>query len=279
MKKYTIIALLILLAGIITSSFFLWLFLDKNSPGSEISIKKNNMVNESSEKLSTEPQKGSLNDALPQNESSVDLKKTVSENEEFEQKIPIFIENNTPFVPQAPFSVWDELHEEACEEASIITANGFLSNITEISKETAEKEIQALVDWQMKKYGKHKDLNVKEIQDMAFSFYGDKLEIIDEITEETFKKTLAGKNMIIIPVAGREIGNPNFTPPGPLYHVLVIIGYDESTQEFITNDPGTRKGKGFRYSYQTLLENIHDFPGEKEKILEGKPRALIVGKK
>lgn len=273
MKNYIFIALSIITIGIFISSAFLWLFLDRIPLSNNILIEKNNSNNES---VNSELER--TKDKSPADTNHVP-EKTISENEVLEQELPTFVENKAPFVSQAPFGIWDELHEEACEEASIIIANKFLNNATEISKETADKEIQALVDWQIKKYGKHKDLNVKEIQDMAFGFYGDKLETFDEINEKSFRKILAEKNIIIIPVAGREIGNPNFTPPGPLYHALVVIGYDESTQEFITNDPGTRKGSGFRYSYKTLLNSIHDFPGKKENILNGNPQALIVRKK
>ena len=189
--------------------------------------------------------------------------------------LPKSFQNKAPFVSQAPFEIWDDLHEEACEEASLVIVNGFLNNIDEISKEETEKEIQSMINWQINKYGKHKDLNVNEIKDLFFNFYNRNLEISYNINESFFKKILSSGNLIIIPVAGREIKNPYFKAPGPLYHVLVIIGYDDNQKEFITNDPGTRRGKEFRYPYTTIINSIHDFPGKKEEILNGKPAVLI----
>ena len=31
-----------------------------------------------------------------------------------------------PFTSQAPYAIWDELHNEACEEAALITVNHYL---------------------------------------------------------------------------------------------------------------------------------------------------------
>ena len=44
------------------------------------------------------------------------------------------------------------------------------------------------------------------------------------------------------------------------YEKIIVTGYDETKGEFITNDPGTSRGKGFRYSYDQLFEAITDYP-------------------
>ena len=50
---------------------------------------------------------------------------------------------------------------------------------------------------------------------------------------------------------------PNFTPPGPVYHMLVVKGYD--AQNFITNDVGTRKGESYTYTKDVIMKNMHDW--------------------
>ena len=88
---------------------------------------------------------------------------------------------------------------------------------------------------------------------------------------EQIKKEIASGRPVIVPAAGRILPNPNFTPPGPKYHMLVIKGYN-STQ-FITNDQGTRKGDGFVYTYNSLLNALHDWdPGD---ILNGRKAVLV----
>ena len=87
--------------------------------------------------------------------------------------------------------------------------------------------------------------------------------------------------MIIIPAAGRLLGNPYFQTPGPIYHMLVIRGYNAT--EFITNDPGTKRGDGFKYKYQTLINAIHDWDHQRaeggmtdEEMAQGNKVMIVV---
>jgi len=67
--------------------------------------------------------------------------------------------------------------------------------------------------------------------------------------------------------------NPNFRQPGPLYHMFVIKGY--TPKEIITNDVGTRKGDGYKYSYAILDKALHDLTDNLDLIAQGR-RAMIV---
>ena len=55
--------------------------------------------------------------------------------------------------------------------------------------------------------------------------------------------------------------NPYYTQPGPERHKVVIIGYDPDNKEFITNDPGTRRGADYVYDGALLWDAIHDWNG------------------
>ncbi|MBD3238234.1 MAG: hypothetical protein GF332_01155 [Candidatus Moranbacteria bacterium] len=192
--------------------------------------------------------------------------------------LPAKVLNKAPFIPQAPYKVWDDLHDEACEEAAIITAHFYLEQKDKVSKEVAEKEIQALVRYQIKKMGSHRDINAQEMVELARDFYQEQYSLVDDYELDQIKLWLANQGIIIVPAAGRVLENPYFKQPGPLYHALVIIGYDDKKQEFITNDPGTKRGKEFRYDYDNLLNSVHDFPGDKEKILQGRKVLILVPK-
>lgn len=192
--------------------------------------------------------------------------------------LPQKVRNVAPFAPQAPFANWDALHEEACEEAAIITAHYFLKGTATLSPEDVDKNILAMVSYQEKNYGGNKDLPAEKIIQLASDFYKDTYRLVTNYNLRDIKEYLAKGSVIIVPAAGRVLENPNFKQPGPLYHALVIIGYDENKKQFITNDPGTRKGKDFRYSYTNLMESIHDFPGKKEDILKGKKVLIVVSK-
>lgn len=188
-------------------------------------------------------------------------------------ELPAKVLISVPFTSQAPFAVWDAYHEDACEEASIIMVRYYLDKKT-LSKETADKEILALIDFEIKNYGGYIDSDVEQMMDMSKRFYNiTNMKAVYDFKKEDIKKYLALGKPIIIPAAGRLLGNPNFKAPGPPYHALVLTGYDGDW--IITNDPGTRKGENYRYKLDVLYNAIHDFPGDKNKIEQGR-KAMIV---
>lgn len=221
-------------------------------------------------------------DVANEEENINEVKEQVAQNSDvglagITQEIPDEIKITVPFTSQAPYAVWDEVHEEACEEASLIMVKYFLddSQLGKIPAADVEKEIQKMKDFQIKHYGDYKDSDMSQLVQLAKDFYDIKnLKVVYDFSKEDLKKELAKGNPIIVPTAGRELGNPNFTPPGPLYHNLVLIGYDGNT--IITNDPGTRKGKDYTYSINILYASIHDFPGNKEKIKQGRKAMIVV---
>ena len=99
--------------------------------------------------------------------------------------------------------------------------------------------------------------------------------MIYDFEKEAIREYLAKGKPIIVPAAGRKLFNPYFTAPGPLYHNLVLIGFNE-TDEIIVNDPGTKRGQKYRYKLDTLYDAIHDFTGDKEEIEEGKKAMIVI---
>ena len=187
--------------------------------------------------------------------------------------IPDSYDLKVPFVSQAPYANWDELHNEACEEEAIILVH-FYKKRAALSKETAENEIQKMVSYEIKNYGSHKDLTAQETAKLAKDFYGYKnVKIKYDFSWDDVKREIASGNPIIVPTAGRLLGNPNFRRPGPVYHMLVLRGYTKDI--VITNDIGTRKGERYQYSYKTLDRAIHDWTGNPDTISQGR-RAMIV---
>lgn len=193
------------------------------------------------------------------------------------QAIPKQIKISVPFTSQAPFKVWDKYHEESCEEASLIMMRYYIDG-EKLTPDIAEKEIQSMIKFEIKNQGDYMDTTAQQNVDLFNTFYGSpkngkKLKVIYDFRPEDIKKYLAKGDPVIVPAAGRRLGNPNFTPPGPLYHNLVLIGYSGDT--IITNDPGTRKGESYNYNINILYNAIHDFPGRPENIEQGR-KAMIV---
>ncbi|MFC1645529.1 C39 family peptidase [Patescibacteria group bacterium] len=181
---------------------------------------------------------------------------------------------DVPFLVQAPLGNWDEVHEDACEEASLIMLEYYLRG-SEITPEEGDEEILRMVEFQVKNYGSFEDTSVKETIEIARDFYGrENLKAVYDFSKDRIKEELAKGNPVILAVAGREIGNPYFNPPGPLYHNIILVGYDGDT--IFAHDPGTRRGENYSYSIDVLYGATHDFTGKKDDILEGKKAMIVV---
>ncbi len=172
-----------------------------------------------------------------------------------------------PFLCQAPYGNWSQPWQDACEEAAIIMVAG----------NPEGQEILKMVKFQKEKYGGHYDLTAKQMAQLVKDYYGIKnVEVKYDISIQDIKDELDKGNPVIVPAAGRMLPNPFYTPPGPVYHALVIIGYNDMTGEFVTNDPGTRRGKNFRYKYDVLYDAIHDWTGSKASIQSGRKVIISV---
>ena len=163
-----------------------------------------------------------------------------------------------PFQAQAPFGNWVEPYKEACEEASLIMVDHYLAG-TSLSKQQMQDEIDAQISWELKNWGGHFDLTLAQTAELAQAMYNYQTRIISDLTIDKIKAELNAGNPVIVPAAGRELDNPNFKQPGPLYHMLVIKGYLPG--KFITNDPGTRNGADYVYTEKVLLAAIRDWTG------------------
>jgi len=185
---------------------------------------------------------------------------------------------SVPFLCQAPFGNWGEPYQEACEETALIMAHHYQTGKPIYLKE-GDKEILDLVDFQERTLGGHYDLTAKQVKKLAEDYYKMKnISLSYEFTIEDMKRALDEDKVVIVPAAGRLLRNPYYTPPGPAYHNLLIIGYDDDRGEFITNDAGTKRGKNYRYKYQSVFNAIHDWAGSKANIEKGRKAMLTVGR-
>jgi hypothetical protein len=179
---------------------------------------------------------------------------------------------NVPFQSQAPDANWDQLHDEACEEAVVTIADYYKSG-QDLTTSAMETEIQKQVAWEMNYFGGHYDLTTAQTSDMAQKIYGLKLKEIKISSINDIKKEISQNHLVIVPTAGRLLGNPNFRSPGPIYHMIVISGYDKN--KIITQDVGTRNGKNYVYSESILFNAIHDWNGT-NNINDGQKVMLVL---
>jgi len=167
---------------------------------------------------------------------------------------------DVPFVVQAPFGSWDNpMFQDGCEEASALMAMLWIENGSLDEKEAQDRIIQ-ISNFEQEKYDEYRDRSAKDVVQLIKDYFGyHNVEVKFGINSKDIKEELKKGNLIITPMNGQALGNPFFTPPGPERHMLVIKGYDNQTNEFITNDPGTKRGEDYRYSEKILENAIRDY--------------------
>src|SRR6185436_19733412 len=102
-----------------------------------------------------------------------------------------------PFTSQAPYGNWDALHEEMCEEGTVVMAHAWLNSIS-LTPAYAESEIQKLAKWETDTFGFYTDTSARQTAQMANVIYGMKTEIIDNPSIEQIKQELNKGNLVLM---------------------------------------------------------------------------------
>lgn len=183
-----------------------------------------------------------------------------------------------PFTSQAPFGDWkDPRQQDGCEEASALMAMRWVTG-QNLNPREALTEILAISQYQEKNFGNYHDSNARDTVERIFKgYYGFTGAIAkSNISIQDIKEEINKDNLVIIPVNGQKLGNPNFTAPGPERHMLVVLSYDSQNDQFVTNDPGTRKGKNYRYKSSVIQNALLDYPTGNHVPITSQSTAMIV---
>jgi hypothetical protein len=161
----------------------------------------------------------------------------------------------------------------------------FYGQTTWPSLKEADQEIIDLVNWAAGNLGHEKSITLRQLADLAKAYYASpqslaaqpalsrmgRGEVKPVRSVDDIKYELAAGRPVIVGAAGKLLPNPHFSNGGPVYHMLVITGYDEAG--FITNDPGIRQGENFRYTFDALYAAIHDW--NPQNIRDGAKNMLV----
>ncbi|MFA4995527.1 MAG: C39 family peptidase [Patescibacteria group bacterium] len=248
MKKNIITLLIVIL--LITSA--LLIYKNRSKIKNEVNLEK-------SEVILSEPETKNTNENSDQTKTAT------------EQSLPDSAIIKMPFLVQAPFANWDPTHEDACEEASLIMVYHHINKTNISGQDQGEKEILDLVNYEGQN-GYGLSITLEQLANISKSYFGLKNpRIVEDVTIENIKAEIADGKSVIIPAAGKILPNPNFKNGGPNYHMLVVKGYGDGY--FITNDPGTKNGEGFKYKYEDLINAIHNWNAD--NILNGEKAYLV----
>jgi hypothetical protein len=188
--------------------------------------------------------------------------------------VPSEVNWDVPFAVQAPNANWDYMHEEACEEAAMLMAKRFFYGQKIAGADDAETGLQQIIEWEKEHLGFFESTTAEETAQVMQEMFSLQTQIIANPSVEQIKRALAEKKLVLVPSAGRQIGNPFYKSPGPLYHMLLLKGYTPT--QFITNDAGTKRGENYPYDFKTVLNANHDWNGG--DVDNGAKRVILVWK-
>lgn len=191
-------------------------------------------------------------------------------------KLPASVILPVPFTTQAPTDNWSR--NEDCEEASMAMSTAFLNGQSgdQMSAADAEKAINELKGWENANIGYNTNTGAEATQKMAEGAFKLKVKQIPNFSEQDLKKALAGNHPILLPINARLLNNPKYLNNGPLYHMIVIRGYD--AREFIVNDPGTETGDGNVYTFAILKNAAADWDQTNKVMNPNRKIALVLSK-
>lgn len=162
-----------------------------------------------------------------------------------------------PFYVQAPFGVWNIITDDACEEASVLMLYYWVHGLKPSLADHDRKQVEMINYQEERGYGV--SVSVQDLKTISQNFLNFPLKLVEIDDADDLRALLDAGEPIIFPADGKKLKNPNFRDGGPVYHMLVIKGYDGDT--FITHEPGTKRGENYRYSAATLMSAMGNWTG------------------
>lgn len=180
------------------------------------------------------------------------------------------LELPVPYISQAPDGVWINPWASACEEASIVMVEAYYKNENSIDKNAAKQKMENMFEWENEIFGKNFSTTAEETSILVVNQADFETEVKPNPTLEEIKNELRKKRPVIAFIDQFTL---NLKPRREVtsFHVIVIVGFDNTTQEFIINDPAYPER---RFPYNRTMEALHDYDEVTDEAL-GPPVVLF----
>lgn len=196
------------------------------------------------------------------------------------RELPKQVIHEVPFTSQAPGGKWDDpVLADGCEEAVVLMVASALGVVdSSLDADFVIGEIYKISSWEVSVLGSCVDAGVYDTARILSSYCSIKkplfidLNIYDNSDIDGMRESIADGNILIVPINGQLLNHPYYTPPGPLVHMVLVIGYDDNANEFIINDPGTSRGEKMRFSYNVFFNAMGDYETGDHITKEGDDR-------
>lgn len=195
------------------------------------------------------------------------------------------IKYDGPFTPQAPKAEWtDKRQQNGCEEASTLMAMCLLRPELCVVKngvidpDFAVEQILSAHEYQEQNWGVGMDTDAWDTTERVVKDYFkiSDAAVVEPDGWEDIVAYLQGGYLVMVPMDGKRLSNPYYVPPGPERHMVLVVGYDASSRQFVTHDPGTRRGADYKYPVTVFWGAIRDYPTGDNLPIEGIEKRMIV---
>lgn len=187
-----------------------------------------------------------------------------------------------PHIWEIPDGKWVPPWSGACEEVSAVMVERFYlhDKTTHLSPAQTKKLVGPLFPWENKVFGSNIDTDATRTARLINDFTSAEARIVWNPSLESIKDELRAGRPVISMHYGYDMKNPRhrFRQGSSSYHVVVLAGFDDAKMEFLVNDSELKDGRHNRYSYNTIMNSLHDF-NHKTRKADGKPVVLFTAPK
>lgn len=163
-----------------------------------------------------------------------------------------------PYISQLPYGRLVRPWTEACEEASAIMVDRYYRGQTVVSVDASIGAMQPLFHFENQMFGSNDNSNAEDTAEFIRSKLSFVPTIVPNPSVDAIKKELVSQRPVIALVNRFSLYQDNTRKiPHTSFHVVVIIGFDDHTNEFTIHDPA-RAGT-HTYSYERLLTALADY--------------------
>ncbi len=186
-----------------------------------------------------------------------------------------------PYTSEIPLGSWVKPWNNACEEASMVMAESYYFGNESMTKAVAVKYMTPIFKIEDKIFGSNADSDTVRTAKLLNDYLSVSATIKNNPTIEEIKDQLRRGKPVISFHYAKDIKNPyhHWRVGGSYFHVMVLVGFDDNTNEFLVHDSGDPvTGAYHRYGYNLIMNTLHDFNFKNHKA-DGPARVLFTDSK
>lgn len=183
---------------------------------------------------------------------------------------------DVPFTTQVPLGEWnDPRQRDGCEETSLVMAMMWVQGLR-LTPEQIRLNIVGMSDYEQYFYGYFQDSSAEDTARLMRDYFNyPYVTVRHQVSVADIKEELASDHLALVPLNPRIISTTLFNS-ATINHMVVVVGYDDTTNEIIYHDPLHANGAFVRTAQSTFQKAMADYPSGKHIVSKDRSSAMIV---